>query len=432
MQILVLDSIHGGRVLGNALGRMGHRVDLVDVYRGDCTSEGNISPGVALAQQYDLLIHPVHLDPAYPLLRRLSCPAITHHQAVRWILKNPNGAPLGAPGKTDKNYISIQNNDNNDHGLIVEITGTRGKTTTATALASIFPGPGILHTTRGTYRYPDEEMLGRMSITPASLITACSYLRPGEWFIGEVSLGFTGIGDLAILTSDEDYPVGAGRLSAKEIKRGSGQKCSHLLVPHGLQISHEHVVSAADLTSCTGTVCEYRYREMRGRFENPLISLEGYRAALQLAASAGLILGFRPDGLSCFEALPGRMKIKVSETKTIIDNSCSGAGLQTTNEAISLLIKTCGSIPYTLVIGQEERAVCENFATGDIIAAVMKGRPAAVIVVAGDERIDSTEITRACQGESIPVHIVPSFDDAMDIAKILNPSAIVTSVKTWR
>ena len=414
MEILVLDTIHGGTVIGDALCRMGHHVDLVDVYRGDLTSPGSITPETASSRKYDLLIHPVHLNPAYPLLRQLPFPAITHHDAVRWILR--------------EHWLSNHEN----RGPVIEVTGTRGKTTTATALASILTGPGILHTSRGTFRYPDEELLTRMSITPASLIIAESYTRPGDWFIGEVSLGFTGIADLAILTSDEDYRVGADRFSAREIKHMSSLKCPHLLVAPDIRISHDHLDNAADLVKCNGMGCEYHYQGMDGLFENPLMALEGYRIPLQMAAAGSLILGDRPDDLSTFTALPGRLQVKTEDGKTIIDNACSGASLKTTEDAMNLLKKNYGNPVFTLVIGQEEHAVCENFPARDINTAIRKGKPASVILVAGDERLDKSAIYEQCLADSIPVRIATSLANGVDTAKTMPPSAIVVSVKTWR
>ena len=414
MQILVLDTIHGGTVIGDTLNRMGHCVDLVDVYRGDLTHPRSITETTALTRRYDLLVHPVHLDPSNPILRTMMCPAITHHEAVRWIIKSKYGS------------------ENKERGAFIEVTGTRGKTTTATALASILQGPGILHTSRGTYRYPGSEVLDRMSITPASLILAESYIRPGDWFIGEVSLGFTGIADLAILTSDEDYLVGAGRLSARMIKRLSSLRCPHLLVPPGIHLSHDYVDNAGDLVECSGALCKYQYQREKGSFENPLLSLEGYRIPLQLATAGSLLLGNRPDKLCQFTSLPGRLQVKKEEGKTIVDNACSGACLKTTGDAVGLLKNIAGNIEFTLVIGQEKRAVCENFPTSDIMTAIRETKPSSVILIVGDTQTDSEAICLSCRSESIPIHMATSLIDGMDEAKSMSPPAIVVSVKTWR
>ena len=81
---------------------------------------------------YDLVVAPVHLDPTHPLLARRSArePVISHHEAVRRLLDGQVPQPM------------------------IEITGAQGKTTTAYALAHLLPGPGILHTSTGTYAMP--------------------------------------------------------------------------------------------------------------------------------------------------------------------------------------------------------------------------------------------------------------------------------------
>ncbi len=418
MQILVLDTIHGGIILGDALTGMGHTVDLVDVYRGDLSHPGSITSETAMSRRYDLLIHPVHLDPSYPVLRALSCPAITHHEAVRWILGS--GRQKMQPG--DKKT-----------GHSIEITGTRGKTTTATALASLIQGSGILHTSRGVFRYPGEEKLIRMSITPASLIPVYDLLSEDEWCITEISLGFTGLADLAILTSDEDYLVASGRLSARILKKLSALSCRRVLIAPDMTIEHDSVINAGDLTHVSGATCTYSYRDINGSFDNPLLTLKGYRIPLQLATAAALILGYRPDSLNNFAPLPGRMKIISEEDRVIIDNASTGACLTTTLDAIAMIRGTDDlNIPFTLIIGQENRAVCENFSDEEIIASIRKGRPVRVILVAGDERMNIDAISGACQNLAVPIITVNSITEGMQVAKEKSACPIVVSVKTWR
>jgi hypothetical protein len=414
MRILILDTIHGGGVIGEALVKRGHSINLIDVYRGDTQSPHCISPQQAIERDYDLLIHPVHLNPAYPLLRTLTCPSITHHQAVRWIigeeLKHVNPKPV-----------------------IVEITGARGKTTTATALAFLLKGPGILHTSRGVFRCPGEEPVTRLSITPASLIQALQYGNGIEWMIGEISLGFIGNCDLAILTSNEDYQIAGGNQSAYDWKKRSGFLCKQILVPKGVSIGHDSEISTGDLITITGATCHYHYNDLSGEFENPLFILDGYNTPLQLAAAAALVLGIRPDRLSEFISLPGRMQIIYEKESVIIDNASTGACLKTTCDAIRLLQQIAPSAPFSLIIGQEDRAVCENFLADDILTAIKTGpRPAEVFLVAGDDRLDANMIVRYCTVEQIPVCIVKERTSGIDCAKSRKFPAIVVSVKTWR
>ena len=126
MHILVLDTIHGGKVIGEAFAVRGDLVDCVDVYPGESIPD----VATALTRNYDLIVAPVHLDPDHPLLHFSRAPVISHHEAVRQLLGE------------------------NTPEFMIEITGARGKTTTAHALAFLMEGPGILHTSSGTYRLP--------------------------------------------------------------------------------------------------------------------------------------------------------------------------------------------------------------------------------------------------------------------------------------
>ena len=159
-------------------------------------------------ETYDLVVAPVHLDPAHPLLagRSASEPVISHHEAVRQLLLGHVPQPM------------------------IEITGAQGKTTTAYALAYLLPGPGVLHTSTGTYTMPGRTPLFKKSITPASVLAAAEKAESlNGWLIAEESLGVTGAGDLTIITSPSDYRFAAGKKSALAEKIASVQKSRRLL-----------------------------------------------------------------------------------------------------------------------------------------------------------------------------------------------------------
>ncbi len=245
MEILVLDTIHGGTELAIELTRSGHRVDTVDIYRG----ERGITPEEAADRRYDLLVAPVHLNPDHPLLKAVTAPRITHHGAVRMLLSGAAPHPM------------------------IEVTGARGKTTTAHAIAHAlggpgvlsrgapFPpgrsrlspegplppgtapapkepglpaGPGILHTSRGTFLSPEGTLLWKRSITPASVIRAArEAARISGWLVAEESLGVSGAGDVAVLTSGNDYRIAAGKRSALAAKLESMRDSPVVVVPPG-------------------------------------------------------------------------------------------------------------------------------------------------------------------------------------------------------
>ena len=385
MRILVLDTIHGGAELAGALRGAGHQVDEVDVYRG----KAGIPIEEALVRTYDLVTAPVHLDPDHPLLRRHG-PAVSHHEMVQWIL---DGGRLPHP--------------------FVEITGARGKTTAAHALAALLPGPGILHTSTGTYRYPERELLWKRSITPASLIAAAGEAeRIGGWLVAEESLGVTGAGDVAVLTSAEDYPIAA------EKKRAIAEKCRLLarapavVLPPGIDLAGG--VAADGVVSFEGETCRYSGNGVSGSFENLLSLLAGYRIPLMLAAATACVLGIDPAPLGRFAALPGRMAARWEGEVLILDNANSGTNMMTTVEAARYARELSGNAPLTLVIGEEARAVCEGFCPEDIRRTVAAVGPAGVVYV----------------GEG---HPVATIDAGLDAARTITPAgAIVLAVKTWR
>ncbi len=385
MRILVLDTIHGGAELAMALRDAGHEADEVDVYRG----KAGISVAEALIRTYDIVTAPVHLDPDHPLLRQHG-PAISHHEMAGWILRAHPPRPF------------------------IEITGARGKTTTAHALASLMPGPGILHTSTGTYRYPERDFLWKRSITPASLIPAAreAWLI-GGWLVAEESLGVTGAGGVAVLTSPDDYPIAAGKKSAIVEKCRLLSRARVVVVPGGIDLLRP-VVAADEMVSFDGQVCQYKGRGIAGTFTNPLCTLAGYRAALSLAAATACILGIDPAPLANFTALPGRMAARREGDRLIVDDSNSGTNAATAIEAARYARELSGDGALTLVIGEEARAVCEGFSPEDIGQAVSAIRPAATVYV----------------GEG---HPVATLDAGLDAARAITPAgAIVLAVKMWR
>ena len=386
MQILVLDTIHGGAELARALRGSGHQVDEVDVYRG----KAGIPVEEALERSYDLVTAPVHLDPAHPLLQRHG-PAVSHHEMVGWVVRGR---------RTPHPFI--------------EITGARGKTTTAHALASLLPGAGILHTSTGTYRYPERERLWKRSITPASLIPAAHEARRiGGWLIAEESLGVTGAGDVAVLTSPEDYPVAAGRKHAITEKCRQLARARIVVLPPGIDLAGR-TVAAGDIVSFDGPVCRYAWGGITGTFENPLCTLEGYRTPLALAAATACVLGIDPAPLAGFAALPGRMASRREGNLLIVDNANSGTNVETTVEAARYARALAGNGTLTLVIGEEARAICEGFSPEDIARAVSAVGPTATVYV----------------GEG---HEAATLDEGLSQARSITPAgSIVLAVKTWR
>lgn len=406
MQILVLDSIHGGKPIAEAYVSRGHQADLVDVYRGT----GPVSVDEARSRTYDLIVAPVHLDPDHPLLKQATAPVITHHEAVRQLL----GSDVPK--------------------IMVEITGARGKTTTAHALASVMFGPGVLHTSTGTFRYPEKTFLSRSSITPGSVLAAVQLAKEaGGWLIVEESLGITGTGTLGIITSSGDYRFAAGKKSAISAKLASAKSCPRLLLAEGIAEGNgSNATNLCDVAVCEGTECTVTLGGATRRFTNPLLALPAYRNSLALAGTAAVMLGIDPAPLSAFTALTGRMSARREGNVLVVDNANSGTNLDTTIDAAQYARNVSRSDAVTLVIGQQEGdgAVCENFSPDQILTAVKEIRPARLIWVGRFPEPGTPE-------HSALIPLAPAraatFEEGYTLARQKTvQGSIILAVKTWR
>ena len=407
MDLLVLDTIHGGKEIGDALIARGHHVDMVDVYRG-AGAGGTFS---FENSSYDRVIVPVHLDPDHPVLKKFKdTPRISHHEAVKWILGE------------------------NLPSALVEITGAQGKTTTAHAIAHILPGCGILHTSSGTFRYPEKEKLFRRSITPASLLIAVNVARDlGGWLVAEESLGVTGAGDLAVITSGLDYRCAGGKKSAFAIKMGSSLRARRLLVAPGVFSSRPDTVHADTVVRIDGGRCEYNYNGMLGSFENPLLELAGYKTPMMIATAAGCMLGLDPGMLRNFTALKGRMSVTTEQGHRVVDNSNSGTNRETTMEASRYARLVSGNDRLVLVIGQEAHAVCEGFQPEEIVRTIENTSPCRVIIVGEQYRNEymASSLTRYLEINRITYTSNLGEGKSAALADTGN-ACVVLAVKSWR
>ncbi|HOS81993.1 MAG TPA: coenzyme F430 synthase [Methanolinea sp.] len=402
MRILVLDTIHGGRTIALALRERGHTVDMVDIYRG---KEG-ISPSDARSGDYEMIIAPVHLDPGHPLLRDLPAPLVSHHEAVRWIIGKQ------APAR------------------FIEVTGARGKTTVASAMAHVMQGPGILHTSRATVRLPENETMGRLGITPASLIApAHSAYSQDRWLIGEVSLGFVGAGNLGILSSAGTYTFGAGKRDALSEKLRSGNRLPLIIVPPGFSRSGNRL-PADEVALSEGSMCRYEWDGITGRYENPLLVTKAYRDPLLLATAAACVLGIDPSPLAGFKPLEGRKTVSWVGRTLVMDDSNSGTCAGTARDAIRLARARAGRpSPLVLVIGKEAGAICEGFPPDEVASVISTESPDHVILV-GDYDLD--EVCRRWKGKGSVLQARTLEEGRTRAMQFPDGSIVVLAVKTWR
>lgn len=317
---------------------------------------------------------------------------------------------------------------------MIEITGAQGKTTTAHALGSLMKGPGILHTSTGTYRFPEKQLISQSSITPGSVLAAVSLAQEiNGWLIAEESLGITCAGTLGIITSAMDYSFAAGKKTALMAKIASAKDCSHLLLAENITATAlKQGVHIEDVATCEGSDCSLSLAGKTCSFSNPLLTLPGYHSPLMLAAAAAMMLGRDPGPLSSFSALPGRMSVSYEQGVMVVDNANSGTNFATTVQAAQYARSKSGKEAITLVIGQMggDGAVCEGFAFNQIRSVITQIHPARVVWVGKFPPPETTEF-------AMLKPLISSYEETLKEAsisalRVTKYGSIVLAVKTWR
>jgi len=218
-KIAVLDLTHGGIPIAKKLASLGNDVSGVDVYGTvDPALLGELEENYGIRcskaplpiSEFDLLVAPVHLDPAYSMLAQAASEGkkiVSHHEIAGEILKK------------DQRLSGIK---------IVEVTGVKAKTSTASLLADMLSRKFkvVLHTSRGleVWEEGSPSLIHRgLSITPGSILTAVEKsldagIKP-EFFIFEISIGGTGTADMGILTTlSPDYRIANNTSLASDAK----------------------------------------------------------------------------------------------------------------------------------------------------------------------------------------------------------------------
>lgn len=381
-RVAVLDLTHGGALIARKLKNIARSVVGIDVYKtlspdalDKLEKEGIKTSRDALkAADFDVIIAPVHLDSNYPMLVEAAgnnIPVLSHHEAVGNIL---SGYDLG--NKT-----------------IIEITGTKAKTSTSTLLAGILSGGKkvVSHTSRGVEDWSTGTMIRKgLSITPASVLAALDAVKEAgiepDIFIFEISLGGTGRADIGVITTiANDYPIANNTRMASEAKRGMVLDAGHgstLVVNNdalrffGACRRDVNIVSFSDAVnaSCNvyyedissgGGVMAYYLGKRQGRIrilENPEYDVSSYRTAFACATAAALAMGIDAKTIESsirrFRGAEGRMRKISLEGRTLIDNSNSGMDIRSAEKALSYAKARDGRI--VMVLGEEAKEVCEG------------------------------------------------------------------------
>ncbi|OFV68805.1 MAG: Mur ligase middle domain-containing protein [Candidatus Syntrophoarchaeum caldarius] len=314
--ILVIDLTHGGRTLGRAIERYSTaRVLLYDLYGKD---KGSAIP------DFDLCISPLHSPVMNPILLRDER-VISHHRATGDILRE------------FKKHLGCR---------IVEITGTKGKTSVATLLKMMLgremrvlslTSRGVEYTTCSNH----SRFLRRdLSITPAHTLEAMAIAESEglevDIALFEVSLGFTGAADLNVLTSLRgDYPIAGGMLKASDAKKYT-------------------------MTDLDGEVVELD--DSGGALPGGMRFGRRQQDNLKLAIYTAEKLGVSVDTIEAVSAsssqIPSRMEIIENGDWVVVDDSNPAFDVENLTQGIEEILEVEGE--HIVIVGGSYRGSCSK------------------------------------------------------------------------
>ncbi|WP_143406782.1 hypothetical protein [Methanonatronarchaeum thermophilum] len=408
-----MDTVHGGDLLAERLVELGCEAVAINPYRGEKED----------VMDYDVLVSPVHMYPSCGMLRKAkekNIPVINHHQITKKILME-----LG--------YLD-------DVDLCVEVTGTVGKTSCSLLLLQIFREEGfetVAHTSNGVYHNNLDNRIDKQSVAPYGTILALEKtieldITPDIW-ISEFSIGFTGIGDIASLTSvDQDYLIADKTKKASNAKLDSVDNLKNNCIFNSA-IKNDRANNDFNClkTEFDGENLKIDYKTTTTKQVNkgtvncklPLYPYfkDSIRTTVLTAASNGCTPKSINKILNQFNGIPGRMQTKKIKGRTIIDNSCAGTRISSLNQYLKNQQQKNKSLNNTIIlVGEDEKNICEEMQYKQVKKTVNKYNYKQLITVGKKYQNLGTN--------------VDDIDKAINLAlKKSKPNdTILNFVKTWR
>lgn len=402
MNNLVIDLTHGGVKIAITLAKKGKNVLAYDLYNTLKGIDAKMLQvyNVELIKLEELIDFKGDMNVIYPIHMPLTFDEIK--------LFNPN---LNYTFQSHHEIIGEVLKDWGEDIPKVEVTGVKGKTTSAFMLKEILIDENpLMLSSLGALLYENKKeiILKRdISITPANIketidlaykianpickiaegVVESENLRKYGAAIFESSLGASGIGDVGLLLNIvEDYPIARGRSSASEAKKQVFRcKCvciqKEALEKYYSDIKHDKIntFSMTDHTSnlfvedveygLDQTSLEVRYdmKTINGNVVSGNIQLETFApgphhvsnvlgvilTCLSLEIDTGKII----NGLKNYKGIPGRTTKKTIENSIIIEEINPGLNTQAIKESINM-IRDLNN--YYISIGGDYGITCEE------------------------------------------------------------------------
>ncbi len=298
-------------------------------------------------------INPIHMPPVINT-------DYTHHEFVWYLL-----------GKMNADFKFIQ------------VTGVKGKTTVTSLIGDILCDYNTLVLTSDALMYNGKVLMEKLSITPASIITAVNNVKEQDLFdeidycVFEVSLGVVPNAFINVLTNIlEDYPICRGASSASVAKESvftSKYTLCDFSAYKMFYSGYDDVISVslddddADIFASNvhydikNTAFEVNYFDKKYDFNHFALS-DFYINNLLFAISVGLLLDIHVENiisnLKKSESITGRNSYKIIDDKMIIEDINPGLNTTSIKKCIDNLSKF--SKDYHVILGGDYGITCEE------------------------------------------------------------------------
>ncbi|MEM2943900.1 MAG: coenzyme F430 synthase [Methanomassiliicoccales archaeon] len=378
MKVLVMDATHGGFSVAHEYEKRGAEVTLVDCYgTGTEMLEAEArKAGVHIVRKtpegfFDLVVSPIHC-PDHFLKGATWEKKITTHQAVGELCSFKS--------------------------RIVEVTGTKGKTTTSHLIAHLLRSQGrrvLMLSSAGIVLYDDGQtkiLKREASIAPTTILEVANMNVEFDVGVFEVSLGGTSNADTGVITTIENnYPIAAGTRKAYDGKVQMVQNSKNTLVirkaeegiwtsqaRQGLKIVtfgaggdvEVRIVSKLLLGSKTkveilfGKDCRVT-ADLSSRFIAP-----AYVPSISAAAAVAFDFGLEVDdigrSLSSFDGVQGRAEISCHKNSWIIRDRNPGVSAASIGYLLECMKSYSDLKKISLVVEPVSKRVCEKLDVSEI------------------------------------------------------------------
>lgn len=379
---LIIDATHGGVKLASEFKKQNpsNKVYIYDIYNTlkptqikDLKNLNIIIANLDEIEDVDYLnvIYPIHLPlTENEIIAKINNPNInfnflTHHKAVKLLI-------------------------NDLDCLKIEITGVKGKTSSAFILKEILKNYNTLLLSSLGLIYNDEIIQKDISITPANIVNALDICKNKDFEIAifENSLGSSAIGDVALLTNiAENYHIANNLRDASVAK---GQIFDNDLIAIKLETLNKYYKNqsldkintfsinneSANLYcldidyNLKNTKLKIKYNNLKtinSNFVNGELEVstfapgkyhvENILGAICVALACEIPKNSIINGLKDFKGLPGRTNIRKIKGKTIIEEINPGINTKAIEYSINMIEKP---EEYSIILGGDYGITCEE------------------------------------------------------------------------